>query len=218
MPKAKASPENVIRRTVDYIPDCYKNHRQFASCLQALERGDWAAVLDALVALAEDSGHYFSEDSWRELAAVATALELHEQASRCERQVERNQNEIGWETPFGWTTVKIDDTHYQHHISEKLKEKQAARRRKEDRVEELSRRDGIYLKMHGRCGTAYIVYQGKLAEIGCELGMAGLVLYFSATESWSLPSKQPLTSEERAAMHDAILDWAHRAMGPIELL
>ena len=95
-------------------------------------------------------------------------LKLTKEADFCRKQIERNTEEVKRKTPFGWTTIKLNDTHFKHQISVKLKEEWASKRRKKDKVHDLIAKDGVHLKSHGRSGFIYLVDNGKLAEIEFE--------------------------------------------------
>jgi len=212
----KRNPKEELRYLIDYIPDFYKNQRQYKNAIEFLDHHEFSLVLESLIELADETGHYFSEEFWERIAASAKAMNLVELAVYSLNQIERNQQELKWKTPFGWTTVKIDETHFQHYISEKIKERQVAERHKKDNAYDLLKKDGIYLKMHGRAGTLYIVDHRRLAEVELELGMHGLILYFINTMHWLLPLKQPLTAEEKQNIRSAINSWALRTKNAVE--
>ena len=170
------SPEQTISRLVDYMPEFYRTHRQFIDCVDFLENREWEVALDSLIELADETGHYFSEEFWLGLANSADKMNLTDKADYCRKQIKRNENEVKSKTPFGWTTIKFDDTHFQHHISEKLKEEWATDRREKDKVQELLTKEGVHLKSHGRSGFLYITDNGRIAEVEFELGMNGLIL------------------------------------------
>ncbi len=121
----ESTPKQIIKRLVEYMPDFYKTDRQFIDCVEFLEYNEWGLALDSLIQLADETGHYFSEDFWVELAKAADSMELKVERDYCRMQIKRNEHDLKSKTPFGWTTIKIDDTHFQHHISEKLKEEWA---------------------------------------------------------------------------------------------
>ncbi len=198
------------------MPEFYKTHQQYIDCLEYLEHREWELALDSLIELAAETGHYFSEGFWLGLADAADKMDLTDKANYCRKQIKRNEKDIKSKTPFGWTTIKFDDTHFQHHISGKLKEDWATERRRKDKVQELLTKEGVHLKSHGRRGILYITNNGKIAEVEFELGMNGLILYFNNLTSWSLPTKQTLTADEKQKIKFDINNWATKTKTAIE--
>jgi hypothetical protein len=214
--KTDLKPEQTIRRLVDYMPDFYRTHKQFIDCVEFLEHREWGLALDSLIELANETEHYFSEDFWLGLTDAADKMGLTDKANYCRKQIKRNEKDVKSKTPFGWTTIKFDDTHFQHHISEKLKEEWATERREKDKVQELLTKEGVYLKSHGRSGYIYYVANCKIAEIDFELGVNALILYFSRTRNWELPKQIPLTTEEKQKIRIDIINWANKTNNAIE--
>lgn len=215
-PKTDFSPEQTISRLVEYMPVFYKTQRQFINCVEFLENREWELTLDSLIELAVETENYFSEEFWLGLADSADKMDLTEKANYCRKQIKRNEEDIKSKTPFGWTTIKFDDTHFQHHISEKLKEEWATERHKKDKVQELLTKDGVHLKSHGRSGYIYFVDKKRIAEIDFELGVNALILFFSRTNSWVLPTKQTLTEDEKQNIKNKIIGWATVTQNVIE--
>jgi hypothetical protein len=205
-----------MRRLVDYMPDFYRTHRQFTSCVESLDNRECELALNSLIKLADETGHYFAEDFWFELADAADKIGLTNKSNYCRQQIKRNEKDIKFKTPFGCTTIKIDDTHFERHTSEKLKEEWATERRKKDNVQELTTKNGVHLKSHGRSGFLYITENRKIAELEFELGMNGLILYFSSLTNWSLPTKQMLTTQEKQKIKIDISNWAAGTKNAIE--
>jgi len=214
--KANFSVEQTIRRLVDYMPDFYRTHRQFVNCVEFLDKNEWELALDSLIELVNETGHYFSEDFLRGLADSADKMGLTYKGDYCRKQIKRNEKEVKSKTPFGWTTIKFNDTHFQHHISEKLKEEWATERRINDKVQELLKEEGVYVKSHGRSGYIYFVTNGKIAEIDFDLGANAFILYFSKTTNWELPERLPLTPEEKQNIRNGIMNWASKTNNEIE--
>ena len=215
-PKTDFSPEETIRRLVDYMPEFYRTHRQFINCVEFLDNREWELALDSLIELADETEHYFSEDFWFGLADSADKMDLTDKANYCRKQIKRNEKDVKSKTPFGWTTIKFDDTNFQHHISDKLKEEWATERRGKDKVQELLTKEGVHLKSHGRSGFLYITDNGKIAEVEFELGINGLILYFSSLTNWSLPTKEALTVDEKQKIKSDINNWATNTKNAIE--
>ena len=101
--------------------------------------------LDSLIELAVETGHYFSEEYWQRLADIANSMSMSELSYYCLKQIESNQKYLKSTTPFGWTTIKFDDNHFQHYISEKIKENWVAERHERDNVNSLLKNEkGVY--------------------------------------------------------------------------
>ena len=198
------------------MPEFYKTQRKFINCVEFLENREWELAVDSLIELTDETEHYFSEELWLGLADSADKMDLTEKANYCRKQIKRNEEDIKSKTPFGWTTIKFDDTHFQHHISEKLKEEWATERHEKDKVKALIRKEGVHLKSYGRSGFLYITYNGKIAEVEFELGMKGLILYFNSLTNWSLPTKQTLTADEKQKIKIDINNWATKTKNAIE--
>jgi hypothetical protein len=210
------SPEQTMRRLIEYMPEFYKTQRQYINCIDFLEHREWELALDSLIELADETGHYFSEDYWLGLADSAEKMKLSKESSYCRQQIKRNENDIKTKIPFGWTTIKIDSNHFQSHISEKLKDEWATKRRDNGHVLSLIDKDGIHLKSHGRTGFIYVVDNGKIAEIEFELGVNGLILYFSNMTNWELPTRLLMTTEEKLNIRNKISNWSTETRNAIE--
>lgn len=210
------SPEQTLRRLIEYMPEFYKTQRQYINCVDFIEHREWELALDSLIELAEETGHYFSEDYWIGLAVSAEKMKLSKKSNYCRQQIKRNENDINSKIPFGWTTIKIDSNHFQSHISEKIMDEWATKRRDKDQVLNHIDKDGVYIKSHGRTGFIYVVDNGKIAEIEYELGMNGLILYFNSLTNWSLPKKQTLTIDEKQKIKIDINSWATMTNNAIE--
>jgi hypothetical protein len=91
--KLKKDPtaEQRIRRVIEYMPEFYKTHRQFLACIEYLDYNEWGLALDSLIQLADETGHYFSEEFWLELAAAADTMKLTKEAGYCKEQIKRNE-------------------------------------------------------------------------------------------------------------------------------
>jgi hypothetical protein len=216
MNKLDSSVKKIITRIIDYMPDYYKTHRPFLNCLGFMEHNEWELALDSLIELTQETKHYFSEDFWTGLASSADKMNMKEQALFCRKQIDKNSEEVKFKTPFGWTTVKIDDSHFQQHISEKLKDEWANERRKKDNILGLIDKIGIHNKSHGRSGFLYYVTDGRIAELEYELGMKGLIVWFDATCKWIYPTKQDLNSKDTNDIKAALQDWANKTRNPID--
>lgn len=144
------------------------------------------------------------------LAQIADKLMLPARARYCISQLRKAQQESGCQTPFGWTTVKLDDTHYEHHIAESIKEGWAAKRRQKDKLERMLRLDGFHQRSHGRGGMIYYIQQGRVLEI--EYDIAGgnkfdLIIYLEEATHWALPVKQELLLKQKEEIREALRKW-----------
>jgi len=212
----KENPEDFIVRVIDYMPALYKNDRQFLNSVEYAAHHEWALALDSLIELAVERGHYFSDSFWLGLADVADKFNQTENAGYCKQQVTKNK-EDNVRLPFGWTSVKIDDT-FQTFISKKLQEEWRADRRKKDKIEDLKLGNGVHLKSDGRSGYLYFSQNGKLAEIELELGISALIVYFSNTTTWILPKEKPLTNSDKQMIKGEIITWAAKTKNAIEFV
>ncbi|HZY38048.1 MAG TPA: hypothetical protein VFE53_15430 [Mucilaginibacter sp.] len=210
------SSEKQLRYLIDYIPDFYKNQRQYINAGMFLDHHEWVLALESLIELADEIGHYFSEEFWERLASAAKTLDLVELSDYCLKQIKRNEQDLKFKTPYGWTTIKIDETHFKHHISDKLKEKWATDRRKKDKIKDLMGTNGVHLKSDGRSGFIYIVEEKKLAEVDFELGTKALIIYFSRLSNWVLPDKLILKPEEKLKIRNDIEGWAVKTNNAID--
>lgn len=202
---------------IDYIPDFYKDNRQYLNATDYLKHDEWGLTLESLIELTVETDHYFSEEYWQRLADAANAMNLSELSNYCLTQIGRNQKDLKSKTPFGWTTIKFDDNHFQHYISERIKETWVAERHQRDNVNSLLKKEnGVYLKMNGRSGTIYVIDQDRLTEIDVEIGMVGLLLYFKNTTHWILPLKRGLTIEEKKDIRISITSWASKTKNAVE--
>ncbi|HET6994704.1 MAG TPA: hypothetical protein VFI06_06965 [Chitinophagaceae bacterium] len=215
-PKTDISPEQTIRRLVAYMPGVYNTHGQLISCFEYLDNKEWELALNSLIELANETGHYFSEDFWLELADSADKMGLTNKSNYCRQQIRRNQKDIKFRITFGSTMVKVDDNHFDLHTSDKIQEEWAIERRSKDKVQELLTKEGVHLKSHGRTGFLYITDNGKIAEVEFELGMNGLILYFNSLTNWSLPTKELLTADEKQKIKIDIKNWVAKTKNKVE--
>jgi hypothetical protein len=205
--KTVLTPEQTLRRLVDYMPEFYKSRRQLINCIDFLDNREWEFALDSLIKFADETGHYFSEEFWQGISDSASKMNLPDKVKYCRKQLDRNARDLTSTMPFGWTTIKIDETHFQCYISEKLKKEYATERRKEHQVEKFIDKDGVYVT-HGRGGFLYVSDKGRIAEIEFELGRKGRILFFKKLTNWSLPTEQLLDSHEKQLIKDIIVNWA----------
>jgi len=205
----KLSLQEQLSYLIDYIPDFYKNQTQYINAVDYLKHDEWGLTIESLIELTEETGHYFSEEFWQRLADAAKSMNLFELSNYCLNQFDRNRQDLRSKLPFGWTSIKLDDNHFQTYIAEKTQERWAAERHLKDNVNSLLKRgDGVYLKMNGRSGTLYVIDDKRLAEVDLEIGVSGLLLYFNNTTQWILPVKNQLTTDEKQAIRALINSWS----------
>src|SRR5687768_8817061 len=172
--KSKTEPQDltpaaILRLTQAYVPEFYKDNEQFKESKEFLDHNEWGLALETLIEMADESGHYFSEDFWHNLATCADKMQMIQQAEYCRQQISRNEKEIGSKTPKGWTTIKIDDNTREHHIAKIVEDKWMSDRHQKDKLNDLLKVNGFHIKYHGRSGTIYYIDNGKVLEIGFEM-------------------------------------------------
>jgi len=211
------NPQKELRSIIDYIPDIYKNQRQYINANEFLAHHEWRLTLESLIGLVDETEHYFSNEFWDRLFSLASQMNLMEIKQHCVEQKNRNELDLKSGIPsYGSTMVKYSDTLFQHYYAEKIKDKWITERHVKDNVKDLLKKDGAHLKMHGGVGTLYIVDRGRLAEIDLEMGMQGLLMYFKDMSYWYLPTKQLITEQERQAIKEMITTWALQSKNVIE--
>jgi len=198
------------------LPSVYNDHRQLKNSNDFLQQNELGLALDSLIELAEETGHYFSDKFWLDLADAADKMEMNEERDFCRQQIRNTEKDLKFKVSFGSTIEKIDDTHFQHFISEKTKDKWTNERRDKDNVDQILNIDGLHFKSHGRNGFFYFVDKGRLAEIEYELGVNGLIIWFNSTDNWAVPDKLPLTRDEKMTIKTEIEKWADRTKNAIE--
>ncbi len=210
------SPQKILQRLVEYMPDEYAQQKQFLNCREYLEYNEFGLALDSLIELTSETDHYFSEEFWQELKKAAKEMDMKSAVDYSNEQLKRNATDLDSITPFGWSTLKVDNTHYQSFISSKLKNEWAEERREKDKIQRILTKNGIHHKPHGRSGYIYYVKDGKLAEVEYELGMEGLILWFDSVNEWVLPEHRSFDDREKEELKNAIIEWSTRTKNAIE--
>jgi hypothetical protein len=210
------TPNQIIKNLIDYLPAVYSNHRQLKNSNDFLQQNELGLALDSLLELTEETGHYFSDKYWLDLADAADKMEMNKERDFCRQQIRKTEKDLKFKVSFGSTVEKIDDTHFQHYTSEKIKDKWANERREKDNVDQILNNDGLHFKSHGRNGFFYFVDKGRLAEIEYELGVNGLIIWFNSTDNWGVPDKLPLTTNEKMTIKTEIEKWAERTKNAID--
>ena len=198
------------------MPAVYSNHRQLKNSNDFLQQNELGLALDSLLELTEETGHYFADKYWLDLADAADKMEMNKERDFCRQQIRKTEKDLKFKVSFGSTVEKIDDTHFQHYTSEKIKDKWANERREKDNVDQILNNDGLHFKSHGRNGFFYFVDKGRLAEIEYELGVNGLIIWFNSTDNWGVPDKLPLTTNEKMTIKTEIEKWAERTKNAID--
>jgi hypothetical protein len=210
------TPNHIIKNLINYLPSVYNDNRQLKNSNAFLQQNELGLSLDSLIELAEETGHYFSDKFWLDLADAADKMEMNKERDFCRQQIRKTEKDLKFKVSFGSTVEKIDDTHFQHYISDKTNDKWANERRDKENVDKIMNIDGLHFKSHGRNGFFYFVDKGRLAEIEYELGVNGPIIWFSSTDNWAAPDKLPLTRDEKMTIKTEIEKWADRTKNAIE--
>lgn len=198
------------------MPAVYNDNRQLKKSNGFLQQNELGLALESLIELTEETGHYFSDKYWFDLADAADKMEMNKERDFCRQQIRKTEKDLKFKVSFGSTVEKINETHFQHYTSEKIKDKWAAERREKDNVDQIMNNDGLHFKSHGRNGFFYFVNKGRLAEIEYELGVNGLIIWFNSTDNWAFPDKLPLTTTEKITIKIEIEKWSDRTKNAIE--
>jgi len=213
--KRKTEPHNlppaaILRLTQEYVPEFYRNSKHYKDSKEFLAHNEWGLALESLIEMANESGHYFSETFWLNLSTCAGKMQMNKEADYCHQQILRNERELQTKIPNGWTTIRLDATHYEHKIAEIVEDKWTSERREKDKVYKLLKQNGFHLKSYGRAGTIYYIDNGKVLEIGFEMSgvpQYDLLLDFDNIESWAIPKGEPLNTNQRAEIRQQFLEW-----------
>lgn len=204
------TPVAILWLTQEYVPEFYKNSKYFIESKDFLKQNEWGLALDTLIEMADESGHYFSEDFWMNLTTCADKMQMSQQAEFCRQQIIKNEKEIGTKTPKGWTTIKIDENTREHHIAKIVKDKWISDRHQKDKLNDLLKVNGFHIKYHGRSGVIYYIDNGKVLEIGFEMSAVrgyDLSLYFDDLKGWTIPSYESFAFKEQSEIKEKLLSW-----------
>ena len=204
------TPAAILRLTQEYVPEFYKDSQHFKESKNFLNQNKLGLSLDTLIEMAHESEHYFSDDFWLGLATCADKMQKTQHAEYCRQQMIRNEKEIGFKTPKGWTTVKIDDTTLQHHIAEIVKDKWITERRQKDDFDKIIKIDGFHIKYHGRAGLSYYIDNGEVLEINFEMSGVpkyDILLNFDTLKGWTIPKDEPFVFKQQSEIKERLLDW-----------
>ena len=210
------SPEKILQRLLEYMPDEYSQQRQFINCKEYLAQNELGLALDSLIEMTSETEHYFSEEFWNELKKAGKEMKMDNAVNYSNKQIERNAAELHSILPFGWTTIKVDEHHFQSFISSKLKNEWADERRRKDKVDDLLAKNGVHQKSHGRTGYIYFVKNGRLAELEYELGTEGLIVWMESVHGWSIPFQKDFDKDEKEELISSIKEWSVKAKISVE--
>jgi len=116
-------PQKELQSIIDYIPDFYKDQRQCINASEFLSHHEWRLAMESLVELVDETDHYFSNEFWNKLFALASQLNLEDIKCYCLKQKARNEHDLKSHIPsYGTTVAKNSDTVFQHYYAEKIKE------------------------------------------------------------------------------------------------
>lgn len=195
------TPGAILRLTQEYVPEFYRDSKHFQDSKEFLEHNEWGLALENLIEMADESGHYFSETFWLDLAVCADKMQMSKEAHYCRQQVVRNEKELPTKTPNGWTTIKLDHNHFEHKIAEVVEDKWTSERHEKDKLDKILKLNGFHLKSHGRAGTIYYIDDGRVLEIGFEMSgvpQYDLLLYFDNIETWSIPKGERFNVNQKS--------------------
>jgi hypothetical protein len=200
----------LLEQQLNLIPDLYKTHPKFTLSIESFAQHKYELVLESLIELAVESGHYFSQYYWEALAQIADKLKLPARAQYCTSQNGRTLRDGVGKIPLGWVMDKQDATHRICHIAESIKESWNTERRQKDRVEKMLANDGFHMCAHGRAGMIYYVSNRRVLEIGYDIAGGkdvDYIIYFEGATHWALPVKQELLPEEKEAIRGELGQW-----------
>ena len=213
--RQKKEPDNItpaatIRVILGNIPEYYKESKDFQKCMAHFELNEWGPAIECLVAMADESGHYFSDDFWFGLADAAGKMNMNTMAQYCREQSRKTKSILNWPISKGSTVHKIDDTHYKQYYAQKVYDRWDNERRIKDKLQSFIDKDGFHIQKGGRHGTIYYISNGKVCEIYWEMSgvpQYDILISFDLVDSWALPVKQLLTEKEQQQIKTALILW-----------
>jgi len=204
------TPAAILRLTQEYVPEFYKDTNHFKESKEFLNHNEWGLALESFIEMADESGHFFSEYFWLDLANCADKMQMTQQAEYCRQQIIRNEKELGSKTPKGWTTIKIDNNTRKHHIAKIIEDKWVSDRHQKDKLNDLLKKNGFHIKYHGPSGIIYYIDNGKVLEIDFEMSGVreyDLLLYFDNLNGWTIPNNEIFAFKEQSAIREKLLEW-----------
>lgn len=209
-PAKDKSIREVLSELTEYIPERYKNDRQFVNFNEFIEHNDWGLALESLVELADESGHFFSDAFWLDISNCAGRMSMMSITDYCARQILRNKSELGHSNPKGWTEEKISDTKLNIYIAEKTQNEWAAERREKDKLNSFITVNGFHIKSHGRGGTIYYIEDWKVLEIDFEISgvkQYDILIFYDSVYYWVLPNKTKISERQKAEIKERLAEW-----------
>jgi hypothetical protein len=110
------TPVAILQSLQDYIPELYKDRRPFADYREFLQHHEFGLALDSLIQLADESGHYFSEHFWLNLASCADKMGMSAEAKHSRQQIRRNKRDNVL-VAKGHTIERTDRNELVQHVS-----------------------------------------------------------------------------------------------------
>ncbi|GGH83248.1 hypothetical protein HNQ91_006011 [Filimonas zeae] len=219
--REESGPDVILSEVLEYTPELYKTSTHFSAASSFLINQNWELALNSLVQLAEESGHYFSEDFWLNLALCANKINQPARTDHCRRQIERIKSETGLYAPKGWTIIKVADNIHTFQIARVIKERWKKVQHDRDNLYDLLGENGFHLKPFGDGGTIYYIENGKVLEIDFkkdESGQCNMLLVFEEIKYWIKPFEQPFTGKEKETVRTKLLAWLKKKQLKTDLL
>jgi hypothetical protein len=209
-PPRSRSFEAIFGALIQNLPENYETHRQYVAAVDYIGAHKWQLALDSLAGLADETGHYFSDDFWYGLAEAADKMGLAGQSAYCRAQPQKTKAVLGWTPGAGTTLEKISDTQYKQHVSRKAQQGRDDERRKKDGLPGFIHKEGFHMPGNGRGGTLYYVRDRKVGEIYWEISgvpQYDLLIAVNSVNHWALPAPQTMTEAEKQKLRDELEVW-----------
>jgi hypothetical protein len=219
--REESGPDSILSEVLEYTPELYKSSTHFTQASNFLTNQKWDLALNSIVELAEESGHYFSEDFWLSLALCANKINQPSRKEHCHRQIERVKSETGLYAPKGWTIIKVADNIHTFQIARVVKERWKKVQHDRDNLHELLGENGFHLRPFGDGGTIYYIENGKVLEIDFkedESKKYDMLLAFEEIKYWIKPFEQPFTGIEKEAVRTKLVAWLKKKQLKTDLI
>lgn len=208
--REELKPDVILTQVLEYTPEVYKTSSYYTAANDFLAKLETEQALENIVGLAEESGHYFSEEFWLDLAVCANKMKLSSKSDYCYRQIARNKEEIGLYAPKGWTIIKVADNIHTFQIAKVIRENWKSAQHNRDNLQAFIHENGFHLKPFGWGGTIYYIDNGKVLEIDFELSSGqkyDMLLSFETVKHWTKPFEQPFSKKEKDAVRAKLFAW-----------
>jgi len=202
--------KEVLSEVAEFIPDRYKNDRQFINFQEFIVHDELILALKSLIELANESGHFFSDTFWMDLSSCASRMSMFSIGDYCSQQILRNKTELGHSIPKGWTQEKVSETKSHIYIAEKTMNEWAVERREKDQLSSFIAINGFQIKSHGRAGTIYYIEDGKVLEIEFEISgvkQYDIIIFYDSACNWALPSQVKISELEKTQIRERLIEW-----------